>query len=118
MLGGFSNTGDDCRSVAQVMTTSEFCDVQEATCTEISDGSIGSASDMGDGIAIASAGLSTPSSGAVASAGAPPILRVITEGNACASGPISTNPPCSVSICIVVTVGDLAPPPVTNGRSL
>lgn len=117
MLGVFTNTGDGCRGVAKVTRTSGFCDahggVSEVACTETGNGSAGGVNDIGDGIAIASAGFSTSSSGVVASASASPIVRVITEGDACALGPISTSPPCSMRLCIAELccdpVGDQAP---------
>ncbi len=68
--------------------------------------------------ATASAGFPTSSSGVVASASASPIVRVITEGDEWALGPISTNPPCSMRLCIAGElrrdpIGDQAPLPLS-----
>jgi len=64
------------------------------------DGSGGGINASGDGSINESVGFSASLSGVVASARVSPMVRVITEGDLSALGPISTNPPCSIRVCI------------------
>lgn len=67
---------------------------------DIGDGSGKGINVSGGGNINVSAGFSTSLSGVVASARVSPIVRVITEGDLSALGPISTSPPCSIRLCI------------------
>jgi len=64
------------------------------------DGSGGGINVSGGGSINESAGFSASLSGVVARARVSPIVRVITEGDLSAFSPISTNPPCSIRVCI------------------
>jgi hypothetical protein len=89
---------------------------------DIGDGSGGGINVSGGGNINVSAGFSASLSGVVASARVSPIVRVITEGDLSALGPISTSPPCSIRVCIAEELrcdpeDDIAPLPLPPGET-